>query len=76
LNNSLPYCNPAWAAGSNQGASTPWPVCTAATNATPGSSTTCYDNGNTASVQQTYSLAQNNGAGLNCALSFKMQAGD
>jgi prepilin-type N-terminal cleavage/methylation domain-containing protein len=46
------------------------------TAATPGSATTCYDNGNVAGVQQAYSLAQNNGAGVNCALSFRMQAGD
>jgi prepilin-type N-terminal cleavage/methylation domain-containing protein len=49
---------------------------TTGTGATPGSSTTCYDNGNTAGATQQYSLAQNNGNGVNCALSFKMQAGD
>ena len=46
------------------------------TTATSGSSTTCYDNGNTAGLQQTYSLTQSNGNGVNCALSFQMQAGD
>jgi prepilin-type N-terminal cleavage/methylation domain-containing protein len=44
--------------------------------ATPASSTSCYDNGGNASNPMAYSLSQNNGAGVNCALSFKMQAGD
>ena len=43
------------------------------TTATPASSTTCFDNNNTAGVAQTYSVGQNNGTGLNCALSYKMQ---
>ena len=43
------------------------------TTATPGSSTTCYDNGNVASAPQKYSLTQNSGAGMNCALSFRFQ---
>jgi len=42
------------------------------TNATAGSSTTCYDN-NSGSGPQQYSVSQNNGAGLNCALSFAFQ---
>jgi prepilin-type N-terminal cleavage/methylation domain-containing protein len=53
------------------------------TVATPGSSTTCYDNSSTASgtpgvngAAQHYSLEIGNGANVNCALSFKMQAGD
>jgi hypothetical protein len=50
-------------------------VGTTDTSATPASSTTCYDNGNLGGIQH-YSLTQNNGAGVNCALSFKMQAGD
>jgi hypothetical protein len=37
-----------------------------------GSATTCYDNNGTAGVQQ-YSMGKNNGAGLNCALSFRFQ---
>ncbi len=41
------------------------------TAATPGSSTTCYDNGNVVGPQQ-YSLAQNT-SNLNCALSFQFQ---
>ncbi len=45
------------------------------TGATSGSPITCYDNGNVSGTQK-YSLAQNNGAGVNCALSFRMQAGD
>jgi hypothetical protein len=43
------------------------------TTATPGSSSTCFDNGNVASAAQQYSLAQNNGSGVNCGLSFQMQ---
>jgi prepilin-type N-terminal cleavage/methylation domain-containing protein len=57
-------------AGTSTTQSAPW------TAATPGSSATCFDNGNTAGIQQTYSVGQNNGAGINCALSFQMQAGD
>lgn len=41
--------------------------------ATPGSSSTCYDNSNNAAIPFTYSLTQNNGAGVNCALPFKLQ---
>ena len=43
------------------------------TTATPGSATTCFDNGNTAGTAQHYSLEANNGAGVNCALSFRFQ---
>jgi hypothetical protein len=46
------------------------------TTATPGSATTCYDNGNTGGNTQQYSVEISNGANVNCALSFKMQAGD
>jgi prepilin-type N-terminal cleavage/methylation domain-containing protein len=42
------------------------------TTATEGSSTTCYDNGNVAGPQK-YSVEINNGAGVNCALSFQFQ---
>ena len=42
------------------------------TTAIQGTSATCYDNGNGSGPQQ-YSLAQNNGAGINCALSFRFQ---
>ena len=41
--------------------------------AIPGDGTTCYDNGNSAGVAPQYSMAQNNGAGVNCALSFQFQ---
>ena len=37
------------------------------------SSTTCFDNKNSASNTVQYSVSQNNGAGLNCSLSFKFQ---
>jgi prepilin-type N-terminal cleavage/methylation domain-containing protein len=53
------------------------------TSATPGSATSCFDNSSAASGSpgvagsaQHYSMEMNNGAGLNCALSFQMQAGD
>lgn len=45
------------------------------TAATPSSPTTCYDNGNTVGPEQ-YSMEVSNGGNVNCALSFKMQAGD
>jgi prepilin-type N-terminal cleavage/methylation domain-containing protein len=65
----------AWAAGGGGTSHGVNNVGLPATYATPGSATTCYDNGN-ASGTQKYSLTQNNGAGVNCALSFRMQAGD
>jgi prepilin-type N-terminal cleavage/methylation domain-containing protein len=42
-------------------------------SAIPASSTTCYDNSNNAANNVNYSLSQNGGNGLNCALSFKFQ---
>jgi hypothetical protein len=67
--------NWAWAAGGGNvgaGSASDSPVPTTA--ATPGSSTTCYDNGNssTGAVQQ-YSTEQSGGTGVNCALSIRMQ---
>ena len=54
-----------WAAGGGvQGA--------ADTSATSPSATTCFDNGSVAGTQQ-YSMSQNKGTGVNCALSFKFQ---
>lgn len=41
------------------------------TAATAGSSSTCYDNGNTANAIQQYSLSQNGGSGVNCGLAFR-----
>lgn len=38
----------------------------------PGSATSCYDNGNAVGIMK-YSTTTNNGAGANCALSFKFQ---
>lgn len=46
------------------------------TAAVPGSATTCYDNGSTAGQPQQYSVEISGGANVNCALSFKLQAGD
>jgi prepilin-type N-terminal cleavage/methylation domain-containing protein len=34
---------------------------------------TCYDNSNVSGGTEQYSMGQNNGSGLNCALSFKFQ---
>jgi prepilin-type N-terminal cleavage/methylation domain-containing protein len=41
--------------------------------ATTGSATTCYDNGGAGGATEQYSIGQNNGAGVNCALSFQFQ---
>jgi prepilin-type N-terminal cleavage/methylation domain-containing protein len=58
-----------WAAAMpNQGTSN--------TGHTTGSPTTCYDNGNIDGATQQYSVEISNGANVNCALSFRMQAGD
>jgi hypothetical protein len=46
------------------------------TSAWAGSSTSCFDNGNVGGMTHHYSITQNGGAGLNCALTFRMQAGD
>jgi prepilin-type N-terminal cleavage/methylation domain-containing protein len=64
----------AWASGgglpgNNGGGNPPSPT----TNATPGSVTTCYDNGNTAGNPQRYSVEISNGSNVNCALSFRFQ---
>ncbi len=37
------------------------------------SSTTCYDNAGSTSNPMQYSMGQNSGSGMNCALSFQMQ---
>ena len=43
------------------------------TAATPGSSSTCYDNNNVAGVTQKYSLTQNGGSNPACVVSFQFQ---
>jgi prepilin-type N-terminal cleavage/methylation domain-containing protein len=43
------------------------------TSATAGDATTCYDNGNVNGVVQQYSVSQNGGTNVNCALSFQFQ---
>jgi prepilin-type N-terminal cleavage/methylation domain-containing protein len=43
------------------------------TNATPSSTTTCYDNGNVNGAAMQYSITENHGTGANCTLSFKFQ---
>lgn len=42
------------------------------TAATAGSATTCFDNGGVIRIQN-YSMGQNGGAGINCALSFQFE---
>jgi prepilin-type N-terminal cleavage/methylation domain-containing protein len=54
--------------GANAGAPNYGPT----NNATSGSATTCYDN-NTSSGPMNYSMEFNNGANINCALSFRFQ---
>ncbi len=58
-----------WADGVGAGISS----ATLPTTAKAGSSTTCADNGNAAGVIRQYSVGQNSGLGVNCALSFKFQ---
>jgi prepilin-type N-terminal cleavage/methylation domain-containing protein len=73
LNWNTPFAGSvAWAAGGGTfGAATA--TATPTTAATPGSSTTCYDNANSAGAPQQFSMQQNNGNGVNCALSFRFQ---
>ena len=67
INNNIYGFASTWAAGNAAGALPGTPAAS--------SPTTCYDNGGdtTGLVPMTYSLSQNNGAGANCALSFKFQ---
>ena len=57
---------PYWAAGGGANGASPGAA------ATP-STTTCYDNGGNAASTMAYSVQQNNGSGVNCALSFQFQ---
>lgn len=59
------YCVPRWAST--------WITSAPYTTATPGSSTTCFDNNNVAGVEQKYSTQMNNGSNMLCALSFRMR---
>jgi prepilin-type N-terminal cleavage/methylation domain-containing protein len=43
------------------------------TTATAGSSSTCFDNGNSAGAAQQYSIETANGSNVNCTLSFQFQ---
>ena len=73
LSSTLGYFNGVWAAGGNAaGASTGAPNYGPTNASTPASATTCYDNASGSGPQQ-YSMGQNNGAGQNCALSFRFQ---
>lgn len=63
-----------WAAGGEvMGANSGAPNYGPTTNATPASATTCYDNANVAGAVQQYSVGYDDGAGQNCAISYKMQ---
>jgi prepilin-type N-terminal cleavage/methylation domain-containing protein len=71
----------AWAAGGSfgmgaQDPTTHGPVVAGDGVSTPGSPTTCYDNGGASGGTEVYSTGYQGGANLNCALSFKMQGGD
>jgi prepilin-type N-terminal cleavage/methylation domain-containing protein len=63
-----------WSTGviGGSGAAGAWPTNAPTTAATPGASTTCYDNGGVAGPQQ-YSVEQSGGSNINCALSFRFQ---
>jgi hypothetical protein len=67
--------NSHWATGAvgADGANTGSPNYGPSTAATSGSAATCYDNSGVGGATQQYSLAQNGGAGVNCALSFQFQ---
>lgn len=70
-NNSMNAYNPSWAAGGGaEGANSSRLPTTAAV---AGSATTCYDNNSSAGAAQQYSVTQNNGNGINCALSFRFK---
>ena len=76
LDGGAGFSYPLWAAGGGS-ASSPnigynWNG-NPSNSATSGSSTTCYDNGNVNGATQQYSMTQNGGAGVNCALSFQFQ---
>jgi prepilin-type N-terminal cleavage/methylation domain-containing protein len=71
---SLGVMGTVWAAGGEvMGANSGAPNYGPTTAATPASATTCYDNGNVAGAVQQYSVGYNDGAGQNCAISYKMQ---
>ncbi len=63
---------------SNYGFASPvWAGTTASqppyTSGTGGSSSTCFDNGNSTGTRQHYSIEISNGTNVNCALSFRFQ---
>lgn len=65
LNYNLSIYGPLWAGGTAVGAA---PGAVAA-----GTATTCYDNNGSTSNRMNYSVTQNNGSGINCALSFRFR---
>jgi hypothetical protein len=58
-----------WAGPSNP----PYQFAPPYTSATPGTTASCFDNGNVTGAQQQYSVEISNGANVNCALSFQFQ---
>jgi len=71
---------PAWASGGGVEGAHTWQFPSVFTNATVGSSITCYDNSTSPDGQtaangnvQHYSVEMNGGTGMNCALSFQFE---
>ncbi len=72
IDDGLPQTGTVTAVYTNGGTPPAW-VGGAVGVATAAASTTCYDNGNVGGATQLYSVGQNQGAGKNCALSFRFQ---
>jgi prepilin-type N-terminal cleavage/methylation domain-containing protein len=62
-----------WWAGDSEAGPNFGPVVPGDGVSTSASPTTCYDNGGVAGAKEQYSMTQNGGAGVNCALSFQFQ---
>lgn len=76
IDDGLPQSGAVTAAYVNQGIYWATPTIqsnTPYTNAVAGDNTTCFDNNNTAGEVQRYSMTQNNGSSITCALSFQMR---
>lgn len=65
-NYNITHYVPIWAAGGGVAGASP------GASASP-SATTCYDNGGSASKPMQYSLGQNYGSGMNCAVAIQFQ---
>jgi prepilin-type N-terminal cleavage/methylation domain-containing protein len=66
MNYNITHYQPVWAAGGGVAGTSPG-------GTVSGSSTTCYDNAGSSANPMQYSMTQNNGANVNCALSFRIQ---